>query len=178
MDVSSIRRLHRRGRAAGHRAGCDRRRLRLSEPGIEEHAYRLRQIGIGYANLAALLLTLGIPYDSDEGRDWAAAVTALLTGVAYRCSAELAAALGPFAEFQRNRAPMPHVIERHVEALDRLGGEQPAEMLRAARREWNRALELGRRHGFRNAQATLIPPTGTVSLMLDCETTGIEPTTR
>jgi ribonucleoside-diphosphate reductase alpha chain len=142
---------------------------------IERNARRLRQIGIGYANLAALLMTLGIPYDSDDGRDWAAAVTALMTGVAYRRSAELAAALGPFAEFERNRQPMLGVIERHQESLDRRGREQPVEVLRAARHEFTRALELGRKHGFRNAQTTLIPPTGTVSLMLDCETTGIEP---
>jgi ribonucleoside-diphosphate reductase alpha chain len=142
---------------------------------IERNAHRLRQIGIGYANLAALLLTRGIPYDSDEGRAWAAAITALMTGVAYRRSAELAGVLGPFAEFERNRAPMLGVIERHGEALHRLDREQPAEVLAAARREWERALDLGRQHGFRNAQVTLIPPTGTVSLMLDCETTGIEP---
>ena len=142
---------------------------------IERNAKRLRQIGIGYANLAALLLTLGIRYDSDQGRDWAAAITALMTGIAYRRSAQLAAALGPFAEFERNREPMLDVLERHAEALHRLGDEQPAEVVRAARREWTRALELGHRHGLRNAQTTLIPPTGTVSLMLDCETTGIEP---
>ena len=142
---------------------------------IERNAHTLRQIGIGYANLAALLLSQGIPYDSDKGRAWAAAITALMTGVAYRRSAELAATLGPFAEFERNREPMLHVIERHAETLDRLGSEQPAGVLRAARREWTKALELGHKHGFRNAQTTLIPPTGTVSLMLDCETTGIEP---
>ena len=144
-------------------------------PEIECNAHRLRQIGIGYANLAALLLTLGIPYDSDDGRGWAAAITALMTGVAYRRSAELAARLGPFAEFERNREPMIRVIARHAEALYRLSVEQPAAVLRAARREWTLAAELGRKHGFRNAQTTLIPPTGTVSLMLDCETTGIEP---
>ncbi|MGZ4234240.1 MAG: adenosylcobalamin-dependent ribonucleoside-diphosphate reductase [Solirubrobacteraceae bacterium] len=141
---------------------------------IERNALRLRQIGIGYANLAALLLTLGIPYDSHEGRDWAAAITALMTGVAYRRSAQLAATLGPFAEFELNREPMLHVIERHAAGLDRLG-EPPADVLRAARREWTQALTVGRKHGFCNAQTTLIPPTGTVSLMLDCETTGIEP---
>jgi ribonucleoside-diphosphate reductase alpha chain len=142
---------------------------------IERNARQLRQIGIGYANLAALLLTLGIPYDSEAARGWAAAITALMTGVAYRRSAELAARLGPFAEFERNRKPMLAVIERHIQALRQLGGRQPTHVLSAARREWARALELGRRHGFRNAQTTLIPPTGTVSLMLDCETTGIEP---
>jgi ribonucleoside-diphosphate reductase alpha chain len=140
---------------------------------IERNAQRLRQLGIGYANLAALLMALGIPYDSDQGRNWAAAVTALMTGVAYRRSAELSAALGPFAEFERNREEMLGVIERHAQALH--GLEQPAEVLQAARREWGQALGLGRKHGFRNAQTTLIPPTGTVSLMLDCETTGIEP---
>jgi len=144
-------------------------------PEIEHNARRLRQIGIGHANLAALLLTLGIPYDSADGRGWTAAITALMTAVAYRRSAELAGALGPFEEFKRNREPTLKVIERHIEALDPLEGEQPADVLAAARREWTRALELGRRHGFRNAQATLIAPTGTVSLMLDCETTGIEP---
>jgi ribonucleoside-diphosphate reductase alpha chain len=142
---------------------------------IEENAHRLRQIGIGYANLAALLLSLGIPYDSDEGRGWAAAITALMTGVAYRRSAELAAALGQFAEFERNREPMLRVIGLHVDALDQLGAEEPAEVLQAARREWARVVALAPKHGFRNAQTTLIPPTGTVSLMLDCETTGIEP---
>ena len=142
---------------------------------IEQNAHRLRQIGIGYANLGALLLSLAVPYGSDSGRSWAAAITALMTGVAYRRSAELAAVLGPFEEFERNRDAMLHVIELHTEALDRLLDEQPADLLDAARREWARAIELGREHGFRNAQTTLIPPTGTVSLMLDCETTGIEP---
>jgi ribonucleoside-diphosphate reductase alpha chain len=144
-------------------------------PAIERNAKRLRQIGLGHANLAALLLTLGIPYDSDDGRGWAAAITALMTGVAYRRSAELASALGPFAEFERNREPMLKVIEQHIGALDRLESGPSADVLAGARREWRRALALGRRHGLRNAQATLIPPTGTVSLMLDCETTGIEP---
>jgi ribonucleoside-diphosphate reductase alpha chain len=144
-------------------------------PEIERNARRLRPIGLGYANLAALLLSLGIPYDSDEGRGCAAAITALMTGVAYRRSAELAAGLGPFAEFERNREPMLKVVEHHAQALDRLEREHPGAVLRAARREWARALELGRKHGFRNAQTTLVPPTGTVSLMLDCETTGIEP---
>ena len=174
---SRVRRrgVYGRGGAARGGAGRDRRRLRLSERAIERNARRLRQIGIGYTNLAALLLTLGFPYDSDAGRDWAAAITALMTGVAYRRSAELAAKLGPFAEFERNREPMLAVIQRHIEALRQLGGRQPTEVLAAARREWAQALELGRKHGFRNAQTTLIPPTGTVSLMLDCETTGIEP---
>ncbi|MGZ6667574.1 MAG: adenosylcobalamin-dependent ribonucleoside-diphosphate reductase [Solirubrobacteraceae bacterium] len=144
-------------------------------PEIERNARRLRQIGVGYANLAALLLSSGIPYDSDEGRAWAAANTALMTGVAYRRSAELAVALGPFAEFARNREPMLRVIAQHIAALDRLGPAAAADVVEAARAAWALALALGRQHGFRNAQTTLIPPTGTVSLMLDCETTGIEP---
>jgi len=142
---------------------------------IERNAHRLRQIGIGYSNLAALLMSLGIPYDSEPGRGWAAAITALMTGVAYRRSAQLAEGLGPFAEFEANREAMLHVVGWHADALDQLRGDEPAEVLEAARHEWGRALTLGSEHGFRNAQATLIPPTGTVSLMLDCETTGIEP---
>jgi len=142
---------------------------------IERNAHRLRQIGIGYSNLAALLMSLGIPYDSEPGRGWAAAITALMTGVAYRRSAQLAEGLGPFAEFEANREAMLHVVGWHADALDQLRGDEPAEVLEAARHEWGRALTLGSGHGFRNAQATLIPPTGTVSLMLDCETTGIEP---
>ncbi len=143
-------------------------------PEIERNARRLRQIGIGYANLAALLMSLGLPYDSDAGRGRAAAITALMTGVAYRRSAELAAALGAFAEFERNRDEMLAVIKLHIEALGR-AGDGPGAVWSAARREWGRALALGRRHGFRNSQTTLIAPTGTASLMLDCETTGIEP---
>jgi Ribonucleotide reductase, barrel domain len=115
---------------------CERS-VQLAEPDG-----RLRQIGIGHGNVAALLLTLGIPYDSDGGRGWAAAMTALMTGVAYRRSAELADALGAFEEFERNREPMLKVIERHIEALDRLESELPAGVLAAARREWTRALEL------------------------------------
>ena len=157
------------------RTGRDRRRLGLPQQRDQRNAHRLRQIGIGYANLAALLLSMGIPYDSDEGRDWAAAITTLMTGIAYRRSAELAVALGAFAEFDANREPMLQVIAQHSQAVEQLAAEEPATVLQAARREWARALTLGHEHGFRNAQTTLIPPTGTVSLMLDCETTGIEP---
>jgi len=142
---------------------------------IARNAHRLRPIGIGYANLAALLLTLGIAYDSDEGRAWAAAITGLLTGVAYRRSCQLAAALGPFDEFARNRAPMLAVLAKHRDAVERIGHEAPAEIVAAAQDAWEAVLRDAPRHGVRNAQTTLIPPTGTVSLMLDCETTGIEP---
>ncbi len=142
---------------------------------IERGARRLRPIGIGYANLAALLLTLGVPYDCDEARAWAAAITALMTGAAYRRSARLAAALGPFEEFARNREPMLAVLAAHRDAARRIGGEAPPEVLQAAHAAWEEALEHGAAHGLRNAQTTLIAPTGTVSLMLDCESTGIEP---
>ena len=145
-------------------------------PEIEANSRRLRQVGIGYTNLAALLLTLALPYDSDEARGWAAAITALMTGAAYRRSAQLAADLGPFAEFERNREPMLAVIDRHVEALDRIDPDAaPRDVLSSARTAWAETVALGRAHGFRNAQTTLIAPAGTVSLMLDCETTGIEP---
>jgi ribonucleoside-diphosphate reductase alpha chain len=142
---------------------------------IEQGARRFRAIGLGYANLAALLLTLGIAYDSEEGRAWAAAITALMTAAAYRRSAELANALGPFEEFERNREPMLTVLARHRDAAGRIGREAPADVLAAAQPAWEEALAEGARHGLRNAQTTLVPPTGTVSLMLDCESTGIEP---
>lgn len=142
---------------------------------IAAHARALRPIGIGFANLGALLLALGIPYDSDAGRAWAAAIAALMTGAAYRRSAELARALHPFADFARNRRPMLRVLGQHRRALAGLRGEEPADVIDAAQHEWAAALALGRDHGFRNAQTTLVPPTGTVSIMLDCETTGVEP---
>jgi ribonucleoside-diphosphate reductase alpha chain len=142
---------------------------------IRQGAQRFRQIGIGYANLAGVLLTLGIPYDSEQARCWAAAVTALLTGAAYRRSAELARALGPFAEFERNRQPMLSILDRHRDAAGRIGPTAPAEVLLAAHQVWEQAIEAAAAHGLRNAQTTLLPPTGTVSLMLDCESTGIEP---
>ncbi len=142
---------------------------------IAGNARRLRPIGLGYANLGALLLAFGIPYDSQPARDAAAAITALMTGVAYRRSAELAAALGPFTEYPVNREPMLGVIAHHAAAVRGLRSERLSDVVSAAAAEWARASALGRVHGFRNAQTTLIAPTGTVSLMLDCETTGIEP---
>jgi ribonucleoside-diphosphate reductase alpha chain len=144
-------------------------------PEIEQNAIRLRQLGLGYTNLGAALLAQGLAYDSDEARAWAAGVTALMTGVAYRRSAELAAALGPFEEFERNREPMMAVLERHRDHLARLDAGIAPDVLSAAAATWDEAIGAGRRHGFRNAQTTLIPPAGTVSLMMDCETTGVEP---
>ena len=145
-------------------------------PETEANARRFRQVGLGYSNLAALLLTLGLAYDSDEARTWASTLTALMTGAAYRRSAELAGALGAFEEFERNREPMLAVIERHRDGVRRIPRElAPEPVLDAAGRAWDEALAAGTEHGYRNAQATLIAPGGTVSLIMDCETTGIEP---
>ena len=138
---------------------------------IERNAHRLRQIGIGYANLAALLLSMGIPYDSDEGRDWAAAITTLMTGIAYRRSAELAVALGAFAEFDANREPMLQVIAQHSQAVEQLAAEEPATVLQAARREWARALALGHEHGFRNLSGGV---SKTVPLQADASAEDVE----
>ncbi len=142
---------------------------------IARNARRFRPIGIGFANLAALLLTLGIAYDSPQGRAWAAAIAALMTGVAYRRSSELAVELGSFEELERNRRPMLAVLEAHRDAAVRVVRHAPDELAAAVTDAWKDALQGAASQGVRNAQTTLIPPTGTVSLMLDCETTGIEP---
>jgi len=143
-------------------------------PRIAEKSRLFRPLGLGYANLGALLMALGLPYDSDAGRAWAAAVTALLTGEAYRVSATLAAKLGPFEAYDANREHLLGVLERHRAALDRIDGG-PAPVLAAARAAWDEALRLARRHGVRNAQATVLAPTGTIAFLMDCDTTGIEP---
>ncbi len=143
---------------------------------IAQNADQYRQLGLGYANLGALLMSLGIPYDSDEGRLWASALTAIMTGHAYATSADIAARMGPFAGYERNREPMLAVIEMHRAEAHRIDDDRiPAELLSAARQAWDEALERGRRHGFRNAQASVLAPTGTISFMMDCDTTGIEP---
>jgi len=142
---------------------------------IARNAHDYRQLGLGYTNLGALLMSLGLPYDSDEGRAYAAAVTALMTGHAYAVSARIAARMGPFAGYERNREPMLRVIARHREHAYRIPELAPRELLAAARAAWDEALRLGEEHGYRNAQATVIAPTGTISFMMDCDTTGIEP---
>ncbi len=143
---------------------------------IEQCAHSFRQLGLGYANLGALLMTLGLPYDSDEGRRWAASITALLTGEAYRTSAALAEARGAFRGFKKNRQPMLDVIARHQAASDTLAAPARAQAIQTAAREsWREALEQGRRFGFRNSQVSVLAPTGTISFMMDCDTTGIEP---
>lgn len=157
---------------------------------IAENSRRLRPLGLGYANLGGLLLRLGLPYDSEAGRAWGAGLTALLGGVAYATSAELAGVMGPFDAFKRNRASMLKVIERHWRAARALAGSMVDGSVRkkidgsqieldgvvhAACLAWDLALKQGRRFGFRNAQATALAPTGTIGLLMDCETTGIEP---
>ncbi len=146
-------------------------------PEIERNAKAFRQLGLGYANLGALLMSRGLPYDSDEGRAYAAAITALMTGRAYRKSAEIASRMGPFAGYQTNRAPMIGVIARHRAAVGNIENTDvvPRDLLAACRQAWDDALNLGEVHGFRNAQASVLAPTGTISFMLDCDTTGVEP---
>ncbi|MDP8929511.1 MAG: ribonucleoside-diphosphate reductase [Actinomycetota bacterium] len=143
---------------------------------IATNAKAYRQLGLGYANLGGLLMSLGLPYDSDEGRAWAAAVTALMTGQAYRTSAEIARVTGPFDGFEADRDGMLRVIAKHKDALAGIDPAlTPSGVLQAARQAWADALELGARHGIRNAQATVLAPTVTIGLVMDCDTTGIEP---
>ena len=144
---------------------------------IARNARAFRQLGLGFANLGAYLMSNGMPYDSDAGRETAAAITALMTGRAYRRSAEVAAALGPYERYTENREAHNEVMRMHRDAshvIPEEGSEDPG-LLAAARRSWDEALELGERHGYRNAQATVLAPTGTISFLMDCDTTGIEP---
>ena len=146
-------------------------------PEIERNAKAFRQLGLGYANLGALLMARGFPYDSDEGRAYAAAITALMTGRAYRKSAEIASRMGPFAGYRPNAAAMIGVMAQHRAAVGNIENADsvPADLVSAARRAWDDALDLGEVHGYRNAQATVLAPTGTISFMMDCDTTGVEP---
>jgi ribonucleoside-diphosphate reductase alpha chain len=146
-------------------------------PEIERNAKAYRQLGLGYANLGALLMSRGLPYDSDEGRAYAAAITALMTGRAYRKSAEIAARMGPFAGHQPNAAPMLGVMSMHRASVGNIEHTEsvPADLLGACRKAWDDVLDLGEVHGYRNAQATVLAPTGTISFMMDCDTTGVEP---
>ncbi len=145
-------------------------------PRITKTAKAYRQLGIGYANLGAMLMAQGLPYDSDEGRAQAAAVTALLTGHSYAVSAKIARKVGPFAGFHKDREGMLHVLRMHREAVDAIDASLVAEdLLSAATQAWDEAVELGELHGVRNSQASLLAPTGTIGLMMDCDTTGIEP---
>jgi len=143
---------------------------------IAANSERLRPLGLGYANLGALLMSMGLAYDSDQGRRLAGAITAIMTGRAFGQSARMAEMLGPFEEFERNREPMLRVMRKHRAHAHRLDLDgRSDDMLRAARSTWDEAVALGERHGYRNAQATVLAPTGTIGLMMDCDTTGIEP---
>ena len=144
---------------------------------IARNSHDYRPLGLGYANLGALLMSRGIPYDSDEGRDWAAALTALMTGEAYAQSARIARDHGgPFEGFDGNRGPFLRVMNKHRDALRGVNSERvPGPLFGAASRAWDDAVELGEAHGYRNAQATVLAPTGTIGFMMDCDTTGVEP---
>jgi ribonucleoside-diphosphate reductase alpha chain len=143
---------------------------------IGRNAIDFRELGLGYANLGGLLMSLGLAYDSDEGRAWCGALTALMTGAAYRTSAEIAKVTGPFNGYRKNETAMLRVIGKHRAAVDAIDPRPvPTDLLDAARRSWDQALALGTEHGFRNSQATVLAPTGTIGLMMDCDTTGIEP---
>ncbi|MBN1687159.1 MAG: adenosylcobalamin-dependent ribonucleoside-diphosphate reductase [Spirochaetales bacterium] len=158
---------------------------------IARRSYDYRTLGLGFANLGSLLMVMGVPYDSDTGRGIAGALTAILTGEAYAASAELASVAGPFPKYQFNREHMLKVIRNHRRAAHNAPrddyenlsvypaglktGSVPDELLDAASSAWDRALELGEKHGYRNAQVTAVAPTGTIGLLMDCDTTGVEP---
>ena len=143
---------------------------------IGRNARAFRQIGLGYANLGALLMSNGLPYDSDEGRAVAAAITALMTGRAYRESARIAASIGTYDAYPANSEPHNQVMRMHRDAAEEIDGSLVEDaLLSAARQTWDEAVELGEEHGYRNAQATVLAPTGTISFLMDCDTTGIEP---
>jgi ribonucleoside-diphosphate reductase alpha chain len=146
-------------------------------PRIEENSHRYRPLGLGYANLGALLMSRGLAYDSDEGRAYAGAITAIMTGEAYRQSAIIARDHGgPFNDYALNEAPFLRVIRKHRDAAHGIDEHlAPRPMVDAARRAWDDALRLGEQHGYRNAQVTVLAPTGTIAFMMDCDTTGIEP---
>src|ERR1700680_4054630 len=143
---------------------------------ITRNSEEFRPLGLGYANLGALLMARGVPYDSPQGRDLAACLTSILTGEAYAQSARIAREIGPFSGYAVNRQPMLRVIRKQRRAAYNIPTDNiEADLIGAARHAWDEAHELGARHGYRNAQATVLAPTGTISFMLDCDTTGVEP---
>ena len=143
---------------------------------IAENSRRFRELGIGYANIGALLMAQGLPYDSDQGRAWAGAITALMTGHAYATSARTAARMGPFAGYHENVEPMTNVLKMHRDSVAGIDEEQvPTDLLSAAQEAWDLAVELGEQYGVRNSQASVLAPTGTIGLLMDCDTTGVEP---
>jgi ribonucleoside-diphosphate reductase alpha chain len=156
---------------------------------VAQLSYDYRTLGLGYANLGSMLMVMGIPYDSEEARGIAGAITAIMTGIAYKTSAELASILGPFSRFEENREDMLRVMRNHrLAAYDADEYEKlhikpvgikarycPDYLLKAATKAWDEAVQLGEKHGYRNAQVTVIAPTGTIGLVMDCDTTGVEP---
>ncbi|MEX1170857.1 MAG: hypothetical protein WEE50_12005, partial [Chloroflexota bacterium] len=146
-------------------------------PRIEENSHKFRPLGLGYANLGALLMSRGLAYDGDRGRNFAAALTAIMTAEAYRQSAVIARDHGgPFVEYRKNEEPFLRVIGMHRDAAYQIPKDGvPTDVLEASRRLFDEALELGREHGYRNAQISLLAPTGTIAFMMDCDTTGVEP---
>ena len=143
---------------------------------IAKNSHDYRPLGLGYANLGSLLMQMGVPYDSDEGRAICAALTAIMCGKAYATSAEMASSKGAFNGFAKNREPMLKVMGMHRDAAYQIDRDKcPADLYRAACADWDKAVHLGEQHGYRNAQATVLAPTGTIGLLMDCDTTGVEP---
>ncbi|MDK9699190.1 MAG: vitamin B12-dependent ribonucleotide reductase, partial [bacterium] len=146
-------------------------------PKIETNSHEFRPLGLGFANLGALLMSYGYPYDGIEARATAAAITALMTGEAYRMSAQIAMKQGPFSGFDKNRESMLRVIRKHQTSVDNISARHSVSkpLLRAAQQAWEGAYSLGSEYGYRNSQVTVLAPTGTIAFMMDCDTTGIEP---
>jgi ribonucleoside-diphosphate reductase alpha chain len=145
-------------------------------PAIEKNSHAFRPLGIGYANLGALLMARGLAYDSDEGREYAAAMTSILSGESYAQSARIAEKLGPFAGYAVNEEPFLRVIDKHRRSAYKLSTRAlPADLAEAATAVWDEAYALGKEHGYKNAQISVLAPTGTIAFMMDCDTTGIEP---
>jgi ribonucleoside-diphosphate reductase alpha chain len=146
------------------------------EPKITENSHKFRPLGLGYANLGCLAMSLAMPYDSDQARVWASAITAILTGTAYAASAEIASIKGAFDEFENNKESMLKVIGMHREHAYNIPEVHcPDYLINAAKNAWDEAFDKGSQYGFRNAQATVLAPTGTIGFMMDCDTTGVEP---
>ncbi|MBI2884926.1 MAG: vitamin B12-dependent ribonucleotide reductase [Candidatus Omnitrophica bacterium] len=145
-------------------------------PKIDRNARDYRELGLGYANLGALLMSRGVAYDSDAGRAWAGAITAILCGHSYEVSGQIAEQMGPYAGFALNREPQLRVLRKHRAQVDKLNASLlPEPLVHAATRVWDEAIKLGERAGVRNSQVTVIAPTGTIAFLMDCDTTGIEP---
>ena len=144
---------------------------------IAKNSHAYRPLGLGYANLGALLMSRGLPYDSDSGRDYSAVITALMHGAAYAQSAKIARDHGgPFAGYEKNREPFLRVMRKHRAALKDIDrSAMPKDLFESARNVWDEVIEMGEQHGFRNAQSTVLAPTGTIGFMMDCDTTGVEP---